>query len=105
MAVVQRGVVLEDAHRADVGPGAATWSGTPAGTARPGPGRPGTGGDLRSLVPDRAVGSAARVVGAPDPAQVDELELFLALDHVIGLEVAVEQPQAVQVTQGAQAFE
>ena len=68
----------------------------------------GTGTDdllLGHPVPGGAVDRALGVVHTPHTAQVDELDLLLALDDVVGFEVAVEQALGVQVPEGAQALQ
>ena len=59
-------------------------------------------GDLGGLEPHRAVDRRVVVVDAPHAAEVDELEIVAGVHHVVGLEIAVEEPAPVQVTQGGQ---
>ncbi len=58
--------------------------------------------DLRCLVADGPVDRAVVVIDAVHAAHVDDLELFLGLNDVVRLEVAVHQPPAVQVAQRRQ---
>ena len=54
-------------------------------------------GDLGCLEADGAVDRAHVVVDAPHAAEVDQLQAVAGLDHVVGLEVAVQQTLRVQV--------
>lgn len=60
---------------------------------------------LRCLVADRAVDGRLVVVGPAHSAEVDQLDLVADLDHVVGLEVAVEHPVVVQVGEGGHHLE
>ncbi len=62
-------------------------------------------GDLRGLVPHGAVHGAGLVAHAIHAAEVDELQRAPALDHVVGLEVAIQQPVLVEVTERGQNLE
>ena len=63
------------------------------------------GGDLGRLVADRAEHGRRRVVHAVDAAEVDQLERMLRLDDVVDLEVAEQQPEAMQVAERGQDLE
>jgi len=67
-------------------------------------GRPGVG-DLRCLIAHRSVDRAGGVVHAAHPAEVDELERLIGLDHVVRLEVAEDQPEGVEVPERRQDLE
>ena len=54
-------------------------------------------GDLGRLVPGRPVDRRLVVVDAPHATEVDELDRVAGLDHVVRLEVAVQQPLRVQI--------
>ena len=59
-------------------------------------------GHLRRLVSDRAVQIALGIVQPVDAAQVDQGELLLRLNDVVGLEVAEEEAAAVQIAERRQ---
>ena len=61
-----------------------------------------TCGHLRRLVADRAVDRRVEVVEPAHAAEVDQLHRVADLDDVVGLEVAVEQAEVVQVLEGRQ---
>ncbi len=63
------------------------------------------GGDLRRAVAAGEEDRAGRVVDVPDGAEVDQLDLGVGLDHVVRLEIAVEQADAVQISHGGQHFQ
>ena len=56
-------------------------------------------GDLGRLVAARSVDHRVVVVHGDGGTEVDELELLVALHHVVGLEVAVGQPFFVQIAE------
>ena len=58
--------------------------------------------DLGGLVAECAVDRGLLVVDAPHAAEVDELDRVPGLDHVVGFEVAVQQPLRVQVRERGQ---
>ena len=55
-------------------------------------------GDLGGLVADRAVDRRLLVVDVPHAAEVDELDRVTDLDQVVGLEVAIDQPEVMQLS-------
>ena len=59
-------------------------------------------GHLGCLVPDRAVDRGVEVVGAAHAAEVDQLDAVADLDEVVRLEVAVDQPEVVEVLERRQ---
>ena len=62
-------------------------------------------GHLGSLIADGAIEVAVIVSDGTDAAEIDELELFLGLDDVVRLEVAIEEPAAVEVPEGRKDLE
>ena len=64
-----------------------------AGDGRAGP------GDLGGLIAAGSVDDSGVVVHGDGGTEVDELELFVALHHVVGLEVAVGQAFVMQIAQ------
>ncbi len=62
-------------------------------------------GHLGRLVADRAVDRGVLVVDAAYAAEVDQLHRVADLDQVVGLEVAVDQPEVVEVLERRQHLE
>ena len=62
-------------------------------------------GDLGRLVADRPEDRRVLVVDPAHAAEVDELDLVADLDEVVGLEVAVDEPEVVEVLERRQDLE
>ena len=62
-------------------------------------------GDLGRLVADGAVDRGLLVVDAAHAAEVDQLDRVADLDQVVGLEVAVDEAEVVQVLERGQHLE
>ena len=62
-------------------------------------------GHLRRLVADGAVDRGLLVVDPADAAEVDQLHRVADLDHVVGLEVAVDEAEVVEVLERRQQLE
>ena len=62
-------------------------------------------GHLGSLVADGPEDRGVLVVGAAHATEVDELDLVADLDDVVRLEVAVDEPEVVEVLERRQDLE